>query len=211
MGLVFQSVPLLPQALVTLLPQHFVEVPMCWGHNQQRNDNFCLQNIAVLIRVSQAPPRYTELLIQIRSGRGIIYCLKWPCLCPSFPTTHSTPKATARNYGWFPLIPKVVPIWNSTCWLGISTGDLCVLQALQTFLLYRENICLFMNSLTFLTPSLQTCLYPHNSSLSPIKLQKVALSPPLTKSQSLHVYFVSYFLSPSPEPSRMLFFHYCFN
>lgn len=69
MGLVLQSV-LLCQALATLLPQDFVEVPMCWEHNQQTNDNLCLQNIAVLIPVSQAPEVRTEL--PIRSGRGII-------------------------------------------------------------------------------------------------------------------------------------------
>lgn len=58
MGSVLQPVLLLCQALAALLPQHFVEVPMCWEHNQQTSDNLCLQNIAVLVHVSQAPPRY---------------------------------------------------------------------------------------------------------------------------------------------------------
>lgn len=66
MGLVLQSVLLLCQALTTLLPQHFVEVPMCWEHNQQTSDSLCLQNIAVLIHVSQAPPRY---VLNYKSGQ----------------------------------------------------------------------------------------------------------------------------------------------
>lgn len=69
MGSGWPFVLLLPQALVTILPDTLLRF-LCVGNSQQTSDDLCLHRTLQFSSMSQAPWMCTDL--HIRSGKGIV-------------------------------------------------------------------------------------------------------------------------------------------